>query len=288
MPLRMTEGISVPARRLTAAGPTPAAPETARQRTAARRARRVAGARQQPAKATTTKSAESAKPARSVKSAKSAKSSKSARSANSAKSVKPMARPARAKAGAGAAREHKLEVPRRPQQQADWCWAACVDMVLHFYDRRAVRQCEIVGRKLRREDCCADARNEQFSVPCAPESMRGVWRAWGCEARPHLPRKGRLGWVSEAALRRELDEGRPVEVGFSWDGGGGHAVVVYGWREGHGGTTYFYVNDPWNWADDPRDEFFAEGVGQVSYEELRAAYGVGRWKWTWTGIRRKG
>ena len=187
-----------------------------------------------------------------------------------------------------APREHKLVVPRRRQQQADWCWAACVDMVLHYYGLRAVEQCEIVGRKITREDCCDDPRNEEFSVPCAPKWVRGVWASWGIDARSHLPRKGRLGWISEAALKRELDAERPVEVGFQWTNGGGHAVVVRGWREGRGVQSYFYVIDPWNWAGDPREVFFAEGVGQVSYKELRTAYGMGRWKWTWTGISLRG
>lgn len=185
---------------------------------------------------------------------------------------------------AAATRERKLGVPRRRQRQAEWCWAACVDMVLHYYGLRAVEQCEIVGRKIN-EDCCDEPLSEEFDVPCAPKWVRGVWAAWGLGARSHLPRKGRLGWISEAALKRELDAGRPVEVGLSWDCGGGHAVVVRGWRVSRGGRSYFYVNDPWNWAGgDPREEFFAEGVGQVSYKELRTAYGMGCWKWTWTGI----
>lgn len=193
----------------------------------------------------------------------------------------------RAAGAAAETRERKLGVPRRRQRQDDWCWAACVDMVLDYYGRREVEQCEIVGRKIG-EACCDDPLSEEYSVPCAPKWVRGVWASWGLDARSHLPRAGRLGWISEAALKRELDEGRPVEVGLRWDNGGGHAVVVSGWRAGRGGRTYFYVNDPWNWAGDPRDEFFAEGVGQVSYKELRTAYGMGRWRWTWTGISPKG
>lgn len=183
--------------------------------------------------------------------------------------------------------ERKLGVPRRRQQQPDWCWAACVDMVLHYYGLPAVEQCEIVGRKLG-EDCCVEPVGDEYSVPCAPKWVRGVWAAWGIDARTHLPRKGRLGWISEAALKRELEASRPVEVGLRWNNGGGHAVVVRGWRAGRGGVAYFYVNDPWNWAGDPRAEYFAEGVGQVSYKELRTGYGMGRWAWTWTGIGPKG
>jgi hypothetical protein len=181
----------------------------------------------------------------------------------------------------------KLGVPRRRQGQDNWCWAACVDMVLHFYDLPGVKQCEIVGRKIKRADCCDDPKSDEFSAPCAPKFMRGVWLAWGLAARSHLPRKGRLGWITEAALKRELDEGRPVEVGMRWASGGGHAVVVRGWRAARGGAFY-YVNDPWNWADGARAKLFDEGVGQVSYRELRTAYGMGRWRWTWTGLSPEG
>jgi hypothetical protein len=266
MPLRMAQGFAL----IPVSGRTENAPEATESATtesaAARAVRRAPGARKAGARK---------QPATKKHAAKKSAAKKSATKSAPKKAAKP--------------REHKLPVPRRRQVQDDWCWAACVDMVLHYYRRSAVKQCDIVGRRLNRDECCDDPENEEFSVSCAPAAVRDVWLEWDIESAAHFPRGKRLGWISEAALKRELDAGRPVEIGLSWaDGEGGHAIVVSGWREASGGVTYFYVNDPWNWGGELRKKYFEGGVGQVPYAELRAAYGMGCWKWTWTRIGPRG
>jgi Papain-like cysteine protease AvrRpt2 len=182
-----------------------------------------------------------------------------------------------------------LEVPRDRQRQGEWCWAACVRMVLLYYHgRRAADQCAVVGRRVGRADCCADPSKPECNRPCAPKFMGSVWRSWGLAARSHFRRGRLLGWLDAGALRREIEEGRPVQLGFRWSWGGGHAVVVRGWRETADGRLFFLVNDPWNWTGERRFRGLQDGVSHVSYEELRAGYGMGRWRWTWTGLQPEG
>jgi len=182
----------------------------------------------------------------------------------------------------------RLPVPRRKQGQGDWCWAACVDMVMHYFGRPEVKQCAVVAKKIGRREVCAHPHRKEFSVACPPRSMSTVWRSWGLKSKAHIPSRGRRGWLTEEELVAELDAGRPVEIGFKWEWGGGHAVVVHGWRAGAGGRRYFFVNDPWNWSGERFVEGLDDGIGQVSYEDLRQGYGMGRWKWTWSGLSPRG
>ena len=51
---------------------------------------------------------------------------------------------------------------------------------------------------------------------------------------------GTLDVISLSALNTEMANSRPVMIGVSWDGGGGHAFILRG-TDG----DYVYVNDPW-------------------------------------------
>jgi hypothetical protein len=47
-------------------------------------------------------------------------------------------------------------------------------------------------------------------------------------------------------IQREIDRGRPVCVAIKWASGGGHFVVVRGYRELASGARQLYVADPLN------------------------------------------
>jgi hypothetical protein len=185
-------------------------------------------------------------------------------------------------AAALAATGQELGVRRTRQLRSNWCWAACVDMVLDFYGQPEIRQCDIVGRKLHKP-CCSDPFNSKYDVTCDEKDIRAVWNQAGIEARAHL---GQLtadnGWLNSAQLVDELNNGRPVQLGLKWDSTGGHAIIVHGWKNSSKGL-FFIVNDPWNWAAVDVPEI-VNGKGSVHYEELRQAYGMGKWSWTWTGL----
>jgi hypothetical protein len=152
-------------------------------------------------------------------------------------------------------------------------------MVLNFYGEPSAKQCTMVGRLVDDDGVCMDPDNEDFDVPCQPEDMRQVWRDAGVQSRAHLGTTT-PGWLDANDMVDELDEGRPVQVGLKWRGSGGHAIIVQGWRYSSQGI-FFFVNDPLDWTDLPALE---NGRGQIHYDELREAYGLGDWKWSWTKL----
>jgi hypothetical protein len=183
---------------------------------------------------------------------------------------------------AAAPLEHELGVRRTRQLRSNWCWAACVDMVLDFYGQPEVRQCDVVGKKLNKP-CCDDPFNNKYNVTCDEKDIRLVWNSLGIKSRAHL---GQLtqdhGWVEAGELMTELKNNHPVQLGLKWNGTGGHAIIVQGWKDSSQGL-FFFVNDPWNWAAADVPEI-VNGKGRVHYDELRDAYGMGKWTWTWTEL----
>jgi len=174
-----------------------------------------------------------------------------------------------------------LPVRRIRQIRSNWCWAACVDMVLEFFGQPEVRQCVVVGKKLT-QPCCSDPFADKFDVACEEQEIRSVWKKLGVTSQAHLGENGHRGFLKEEELLAELKAGRPVQVGFKWEGGGGHVVIIRGWRRTSNGG-FFLVNDPWNWTADEVPDLI-KGQGRVRYDELRQAYGMGKWRWTWSRL----
>jgi hypothetical protein len=88
--------------------------------------------------------------------------------------------------------------------------------------------------------------------------------------------------LSEAELVDEIDNRRPVEIGVTWRSGGGHVILIDGWRLGNQGL-YFHVNDPLDWE---------AGVGPpidslVYHAALVDTYGIGDWVESWHHMARK-
>jgi hypothetical protein len=54
----------------------------------------------------------------------------------------------------------------------------------------------------------------------------------------------RDGPVDFAAVKAEIDAGRPVGARIRWSGGGGHFCVIYGYTAGLFGDNYFDIDDP--------------------------------------------
>jgi hypothetical protein len=69
-------------------------------------------------------------------------------------------------------------------------------------------------------------------------------------------------------LQREIDAGRPVCAGITWASGGGHFVVLRGYRVLSSGARQVYVADPLNpSALVDFDEFTSSYYGDGSWTE---------------------
>jgi hypothetical protein len=148
-----------------------------------------------------------------------------------------------------------LPVPYARQEQTQWCWAACTEMVARWLGVEGVRQCELANFLHGRTNCCARPSSTACNKPSAVNDVGRVYRHVGVTGiGPDLP-------LTLPTLVAELAAGRAVEVGYLWLQGGGHVAVVYGYTaQGH-----FAVHDPWF------------GSGFATYLQLWTAYGAGRW-----------
>lgn len=163
-------------------------------------------------------------------------------------------------------------VSQRPREF--WCWAACAEMVLRFLGA-PLDKCTVAGRHLRRNDCCGPS-----SAVCDTAlSVDGIGEAFG-GARL-------VGNLYDAlrfeTLQKKIDGDpasgtppHPVVAAIQWVNGGGHLVVISGWRIS-GALRYVKVNDPWYTS------------GDIRYEDVLEKYGPndnGKWVFTWADFRR--
>lgn len=160
-----------------------------------------------------------------------------------------------------------LSVPMIKQEQTQWCWAACSDMVLHYYGNPGVAQCEFANWLFSQSACCNVPSSSLCNRPCQVQDVSRVYSNWSVKSSLVM------STVPFATLDSEVAASRPVEVAYAWNGGGGHVALVTQTAV-VSSRSVVRVNDP------------AYGSGGVSYDDLLTAYGMGRWFATWTGIRR--
>jgi hypothetical protein len=158
-----------------------------------------------------------------------------------------------------------LNVPYFRQEQSEWCWAACAQMVAGYLDNPNVQQCELANFLHKQTDCCDVPDSEACNQPCPYQGIGQVYS--------HL----RINCISDPfpenaqVILRELLAGRPVEVGYLWLGGGGHVALIRGITDD---GNYYAVHDP------------AFGSGPVTPLYLYTAYGSGRWAYSFGGFWR--
>ena len=169
--------------------------------------------------------------------------------------------------------EKIINVPQIKQEQSNWCWAACTEMVLRYYEDSAVRQCEFANKLFNRTECCLEPSSPDCNRPCEMRDISSLYSSKNISSE--FVDKA----ISFSKLHSEIDANRPVEVAYFWRDWGkpGHLVIVCGWRI-DGQEEFVYVNDP---ADSPTTM-----SGIVAYSELLAPYGEGDWTYTWIEIRR--
>jgi hypothetical protein len=158
-----------------------------------------------------------------------------------------------------------LDVPQVFQEQNEWCWAACTQMIAAFLGNSGVKQCELANFLHDQTDCCQNPGSDACNQPCPFEDVLPVY--------DHIGISGVMDNHAETVqvMLTELQAKRPFEVAVVWLGGGGHVVLVRGiYADGT-----FAVNDPWN------------GAGPVSYLGLLTAGGLGRWVVTYGVFRSK-
>lgn len=156
-------------------------------------------------------------------------------------------------------------LPFVQQRVEEWCWAACIQMVLNRLGLN-IQQCDIVNKVFDLTICCATPDDGACNQPVDPGDIVPAYVKCGRQAQLVS------SCIPFESLQNEIAVGqRPVEVGLAWAGGGGHVAMVWGAGMGPQGPVLL-VNDP------------KYGQGSVYYVNLLRAYGLGSWQWTWLSI----
>ena len=143
------------------------------------------------------------------------------------------------------------------QQQTNWCWAACCEMVFAHKGVLWIYQCNIVSRQFN-ANCCTHPYPKVCNKPEWPDQAYVDWGITFTRLNSQL---------SFADLQSAIDNGNPVEVYFVWQGSvAAHVALVVGWYD----NGDVQVNDPWR------------GVLRIGYVDLQIAYGLGTWLETYT------
>jgi len=161
-----------------------------------------------------------------------------------------------------------LEIQR--QRHSEWCWAAVSTSVELFFDPSSkLEQCRVVSRELHKA-CCRQLDRDQVKTCNIPETLDGPLSKLGW-----LKKGPNSGPMSFEAIRREIDEGRPVGVRIQWraDGKltGGHFIVIAGYRVTEAGVPFLFLRDPF---------FPASQMTYKSFCDRNGGYHDGEGIWT--------
>ncbi|WP_172652936.1 papain-like cysteine protease family protein [Rhodococcus opacus] len=160
-----------------------------------------------------------------------------------------------------------LSVPLIYQEQTNWCWAACTEMILRYHNETRYRQCDFASWLFGQSGCCSYPSSSICNQGAYPNQITAVFQAWLIQSQYANYA------VSYNSLDAELINGRPIEVAYHWSSGGGHVALVIETNYANG-SYLVTVNDPWY------------GRIVTPYNSLLQAYGYGTWSLTWFGIRR--
>jgi len=125
------------------------------------------------------------------------------------------------------------------QEQTNWCWAAVSRSVAHFFTTSPFwTQCEIATKALKLEiggiACCTKPVTSKCNIPWYLGRALDTVGAF----------KNRLDKAAPlSTLKSEIDKDRPLCVRVAWNTGGGHFLVILGWKSKNN-VTYFEIDDP--------------------------------------------
>jgi hypothetical protein len=127
-----------------------------------------------------------------------------------------------------------MPFPIQTQLEEEWCWAAVAASVDNYFNPiSSVPQCRIATNVLNK-DACGDPEECNLSETLQ-KALKVVDRLRGI----------RIGPLTFAQLRQEIDAGHPVCARIAWNDGGAHFVVISGYYESPAGVRTVDISDPW-------------------------------------------
>ncbi len=129
---------------------------------------------------------------------------------------------------AGGAAARTLAFTMQTQSQTQWCWAATTSSVATFFGHPAPAptQCQVATNCLG-GTCCQTPGSAACNVPFFLD------RALTSSGNLAGTASGAVGFgpvaPAAASVVDQIDAGRPLGCHISWNGGGGHFNVIYGY-----------------------------------------------------------
>lgn len=158
-------------------------------------------------------------------------------------------------------------IPWLKQEQTQWCWATAMQMVFQKYDDLTIQQCDLSNAAFGNTGCCTTPSSSLCNQPLPVIRISPEWGKYSFSA------VFVNGSIEFSDLQNDINNDCPVEIGFKWRGGGGHAVLAVGW-DIIDSVPQVFIHDPWR------------GNLTIPYEKVKAAYGEGDWKWSWRNIKK--
>ena len=155
-----------------------------------------------------------------------------------------------------------FQVYAASQKESQWCWAACITMILNYYDLPCTQE-EVV------------TNTYGMLVNSPAQDMRQIaeyLNGWGKTnyGKEVMVQAEAYDSVSFQGVIEELQMGKPFIIGVG-DGYSGHVVVCYGvdWIDSYDGpyVQNFYVYDPWPgngnrvWTTEELNNYWMGAVG---------------------------
>ncbi len=149
------------------------------------------------------------------------------------------------------------------QMTSVWCWAAVSVSVDRFFDHDSEwRQCGLARKVTKQPVCC--------SKPVPHKCAQLFYLEDALTLVGRLKGNPTVGPLSFREVQRRIDKKHPICARIGWRGGGGHFVVISGYRV-HNGAKQVDVEDP-----------MRKGTSTIDYQTFVHQYrAVGRWTHTY-------
>jgi hypothetical protein len=153
------------------------------------------------------------------------------------------------------------------QEMPNWCWAAVTLSIFKFYEPNSnFAQCAIANYVLNQQTCCGSPIPDHCNV-----AIDLGFAMTKCQ----LLANQTDGDINYQAVVSEINNNRPIGVALYWmdqqNAQGGHAVVIYGYRN--------HTTGPWICIADPAGGSYT----MIRYDDFPLHYSGGAyWGQTWT------
>ena len=144
------------------------------------------------------------------------------------------------------------ELNFEPQDETNWCWAACVEMVLKHHHISTEEQCKIAKKGLllaaqiaADQNCCPAPHTTGIPARCNKTLLDGeITRLWQLPEYSQLSVVHQDGKLKKQVLQDMLSHKCQVQLGYDQTNTG-HVIIAFGWTEVEG-ELCFLTHDPLN------------------------------------------